>query len=310
MKKHLISVQSGDWYDDNDHAPSMKRLADLGFEAIDYNIDHILYPWKYVKGEEDAPIAKLPLPEFIEHYRPMKEAAEENGIVFSQMHAPFPLFIDGKDEFNDFAIEVASKIIAVCDFVDCRALVIHPYASQSGDKQHEFEVNFAFYRKLIPVAKQYNVKICLENIPRWLPNSHIIAGCCCDPDEACYYIDSLNEEAGEDIFGFCYDVGHGNITARDIKADLKILGKRLTILHIHDNNTTSDQHLVPYTCFVNGKIALDWEGFLDGLREIGYEGTLSFETYNGTNKFPEPVRDDVLRLICSIGRYFRSRLEA
>lgn len=309
MNKHLISVQSGDWYDDNDHAPSMKRLKDVGFEAIDYNIDHVINPAKYLKGEDEAPLTKLTREEFIEHYRPMKEAAEEQGIVFSQMHAPFPLYFDGRPDFNDFLFEVVSNIIAVCDFVNCRALVVHPYVSGSGNKEHEFEVNFALYRRLIPVAKQYSVKICLENIPRWLPNGHIISGCCCDPDEACYYIDSLNEEAGEDIFGFCFDVGHANITARDIKNDIKILGKRVTILHIHDNNTTNDQHFIPYTCFLNGKQATDWDGFLAGLRESGYEGTLSFETYSGLNKFPEPLRDDVLRLICSIGKYFRSRLE-
>ncbi len=309
MNRNLISVQSGDWYDDNDHAPSMKRLKELGFEAIDYNIDHMLNPSKFLKGEDDAPLTKLTRDELIEHYRPMKDAAEANGIVFSQMHAPFPLYYENNEQYNAFLIEVMENIIVVCDFVNCRALVVHPYVSPTGDKEKEFAVNFDIYRKLIPAAKQYNVKICLENIPRWLPGGHIINGCCTDPDEACYYIDALNDEAGQELFGFCFDVGHANITARDIRADINVLGKRLTILHIHDNNATADQHLIPYTVLCGGKLALDWEGFINGLRDIDYQGTLSFETFNATRQFPAPVVDDALRLILSIGKYFRSRLE-
>ena len=310
MAKNLISVQSGDWYDDNDHAPSMKRLRSLGFEAIDYNIDHVISPNDYLKGKSDAPLAKLTREELIEHYRPMKEAAEENGIAFSQMHAPFPLYYPDNEEYNEFLFGVVENIIAVCGFVGCPALVVHPYVSPTGDKEKEFSVNFDIYRRLIPTALKYNVKICLENIPRWLPGGHIINGCCTDPDEACYYIDTLNELAGAEVFGFCFDVGHANVTARDIRGDIKVLGKRITILHIHDNDTTADQHLIPYTVLRGGKLALDWEAFIAGLREIGYEGTLSFETFNATRQFPAPVVDDALRLICSIGRYFRSRLEA
>jgi hypothetical protein len=82
MNKHLICVQSGEWYDESDHYSSMKKLIEYGFEAIDFNIDHVLSPSNYLKGEE-YPIAKLPLDEFVEYFRPLKGAAESAGAIFS-----------------------------------------------------------------------------------------------------------------------------------------------------------------------------------------------------------------------------------
>lgn len=309
MPKNLIGIQSGDWYNDNDHFEGMKKLRECGFDAIDYNIDHVFNPNKYVKGEEDYPIAKLPLEEFVEYYRPLGEAAMINGVKFSQMHAPFPLYFEGKEEETNLCIEVVEKCLAVCGAVDCPTLVVHPYVDSEGNKEKEFFVNFNIYRKLMPAAKKYGVKICLENIPRW-KNGFIINGCCTDVDEACYYIDALNEEAGEELFGFCFDVGHANVTSRDIKNDLKVLGNRVTILHIHDNDGLDDLHLIPYTTLRKNKLALDWDGFIEGLRAINYSGALSFETFNGINKVPKEAVTEAMKLVCAIGRSFAARLES
>ena len=43
-------------------------------------------------------------------------------------------------------------------------------------------------------------------------------------------------------------------------------------LHVHDNNGHADQHQIP------GNGTIDWESFSKALREVGYKGTLSFET--------------------------------
>ena len=58
------------------------------------------------------------------------------------------------------------------------------------------------------------------------------------------------------------------------------------------------------------RLNTDWEGFLDALIAIGYEGTLNFETATAVYSVPEPLQPAMLRLIGEIGSYFRSRLLA
>jgi sugar phosphate isomerase/epimerase len=53
----------------------------------------------------------------------------------------------------------------------------------------------------------------------------------------------------------------------------------------------------------------NWEGFIDGLRDIGYEGNLSFETFKAVKAFPKELEKEVLSLIVAIGRYFRKKIE-
>ena len=52
----------------------------------------------------------------------------------------------------------------------------------------------------------------------------------------------------------------------------------------------------------------DWEGFLQGLKEINYQGNISFECGRGILVMPEEVRKEVMCLITAIGRYIRNRI--
>ena len=165
------------------------------------------------------------------------------------------------------------------------------------------------YRRLIPAARLTGVKVCLENLfvtrdGRALPRA------CADAGEACRYIDLLNAEAGCEAFGFCFDVGHANITGRNLAQDVRTLGKRLTVLHMHDNNGVRDQHMLPLTQKSAAGVPTDWEGFLQALSEIGYAGPLNFETFAAVDMVPAPLQPATLRYVAAIGAYFRDRLLA
>jgi sugar phosphate isomerase/epimerase len=163
------------------------------------------------------------------------------------------------------------------------------------------------YRRMIPFAKRYGVKLCLENLYSDF-NGRPIEGCCADAAEACWYIDTLNAEAGEEIFGFCFDIGHANLVGRNVLEFIRTLGPRLTILHIHDNMGEKDSHLIPCTQWYPGGV--DWDSFIQGLKEIGYRGPLAFETFRGINLLPEDVHEEGLKLVSAIGRSFRRRILA
>ena len=55
---------------------------------------------------------------------------------------------------------------------------------------------------------------------------------------------------------------------------------------------------------------LDWNRFVDGLREIGYDKPMCFETFNIWNNFPKELAPEVMKLICKTGRMFAERVAA
>ncbi|MBQ1729247.1 MAG: DHH family phosphoesterase, partial [Oscillospiraceae bacterium] len=140
-----------------------------------------------------------------------------------------------------------------------------------ADTRHE--INIRLFSSLIPDAKRTGVKILLENMfVSW--KAKRIEAICADMGEACAYIDELNAIAGEEIFGFCYDSGHAALLGKNQEKAIRTLGHRLLALHLHDNDGVSDSHRFPYYGIT------DWETVLRALHEIGYSGTLNFETFN------------------------------
>ena len=302
-----IGVQSAGWYDNEKPLESFEFIKSCGFEAVDFNIDHYLSPGKLAKEGLMPTFFDRSTEEILEFFTPLKEAAEQTGVAITQMHAPFPCWYPEKDDVNEYIAMALDKCFAVCEYVSCPAVVVHPAGAPS--RFTEWEYNLAFYRGLIPTIRKYKgVKICLENIFFTRPN-RLIEGRFEVAEDAVKMIDLLNEEAGGDYFGFCLDVGHANLTRRNIRDFINVLGHRLTILHIHDNNGMDDQHIVPYSCLANNASHIcDWDGFVEGLRDIGYSGELAFETFRIFSAYPAPVHREVLQLISAIGRYWRDRI--
>ena len=301
-----IGVQTGEFVLPASVDADFRTLAECGFDAADLN-----FPDRVTKDDAFLSFWNRPVEDLIAQYAPYREAAEKYGIAFSQCHAPFPLALEGEDDFNDYLVTtVMEKACATAAAMHCPNIVAHPLSRDS--KEQEWADNMKLYRALIPIAKKHGVKICLENLFT-SATGRIRAGACADADEACRYLDTLNAEAGEECFGFCFDVGHANLVHTDIRAYLNKLGKRLTILHIHDNDGVDDLHLIPYSQARYRKscaLALDWEGFVKGLRDIGYDGTLSFETFRVMQLVPRELHTPTLRYIAEIGQYFKSRIEA
>ena len=68
--------------------------------------------------------------------------------------------------------------------------------------------------------------------------------------------------------------------------------------------------MIPYSYLSNPKgHVCDWQGFVEALREIGYNGVLAFETFRTMSTFPQEVRTELLHLIAAIGRYWIEIIE-
>ena len=78
------------------------------------------------------------------------------------------------------------------------------------------------------------------------------------------------------------------------------------VFHIHDNDGVGDLHQIPFTFTKTreNQPSTDWEGFVRGLRAMGFDKVLSFETAPVLSAFPQDMKEDVLSLIAKIGKHF------
>lgn len=266
-----------------------KKIKQAGMNCVDYNI---------MTSKEHT--EKLEVAYFGRH----KECADKYGLHFSQVHAPLFKYDTDKPDRNVYILEEMKKSIAICRLLDSRYLVMHPFelAFNLG-KAEERKINLEFFSALAEEAISENVMICIENMPS-RKNERLWEGACSSARETVDYINTLNERAGKECFGACFDVGHANVLGKNLREEVKTLGEHLKVLHIHDNDGVTDSHQLPHTFSNRGNSITDWAGFLLGLRDIGFGGVLSFETYGCFFGIPGVLQEPVLSFLYSVGTNF------
>ena len=285
-----------------------KMIREAGFEGVDWNIDMQLRNGNIERNDCAGNVFEKPLDEMLAYYAADLEAIRENGLTITQAHAPFSFYNNKPGNApREYMSMIYQNVIRLCDAVGCRNVVIHG-ASRARTDEHTAEeiaeINKWMYESLIPVLKETNVTVCLENLP--IARGGVLGGHCCNPYDAIREIDELNEKAGKECFGLCLDVGHLNLVGLDPRTYIRTLGKRIKALHIHDNDGVSDQHKAPYT----GTIV--WRHLYEALAEIDYEGDLAFETFRQTDVNvigDKEMTMPWLRMIAQIGKFFRIKIK-
>ncbi|MBQ8310434.1 MAG: sugar phosphate isomerase/epimerase [Clostridia bacterium] len=310
-----ICVQSQDLIDQFGFEDGYRMIREAGFEGIDWNIDHAWRFGELLKAErlENLCIFEQSQEDILAYYREELEAIRKNGLAISQAHAPFGAYDPARPEILDYAIEIYKSIIRFCGTVGCPRLIIHGITHQPRYQNVTpaecNALNHKLYESLIPTLQEVkSVTVCLENCPGWSTfggYTNFWSGYCCDPHEATAEIDRYNEKAGVPCFGFCLDTGHLHLTRIFFHSYLSVLGNRVCALHVHDNVQTRDSHLMPYTG------SIDWKEFTDALRDIGYTGDISFETFaqTTTERLPRELVPVFLGTVAQIGCYFRKQLK-
>ena len=301
-------IQNGILYDDGNFEWGLEVVKHAGFDCIDFNIDTKLDYASIRDGGEDLFFTQSD-EALKEYYQPQKDAMAKAGITMSQMHGPFPVYVPGNEKATDILLKATEKCLMLCEFFNCPYLVVHPYTVQLESEEKEREINLFIYKSLVPAAKKYGVGICLENMFK-SHNGRIFGGACADAADACAYIDELNSFAGEKIFSFCFDLGHATLCARNIRRDINLLGERLTVLHIHDNDGIRDNHVQPYSQKrgAHAGYVTDWEGFIGGLKDIDFKGVLSFETFAALYDLPKELYPVMVNYVGGVAKYFAGLL--
>ena len=275
----ILTIQTTGLFTQFDPITSAKMIRNAGFDGVDWNLDQSM-PDKKLKEAifPEEVIWEKSFEEIKAYYGKELDAMQQYGLKPYQAHSPYPVYVKNHPEVFSRMVDVTKKCIQFCDMMGIPILVVHGISLTFDDDtqtpQTVREMNLSLYESLIPTLLKTNVTVCLENLfTRYDERKLIVEGVCSDPNEAVWYIDRLNAKAGKKCFGACVDTGHLNILGKNPRTYINILGDRVMATHLHDNNGSDDSHLAPYT----GNII--WRNVIQGLKETGYKGTLSFETF-------------------------------
>ncbi len=308
-----IGVQTKNVIEDDHPEDGYALLKASGFSCVDFSLNGYLLNTELYQSEVNSFFDQT-MQELEQFFAPHKKGAKSAGITINQMHMPYPNYVPkGSKELNDYLWNVvAPKSMEICAFMGCPYIVVHGFklAYYLGSERKEWERTEAFLDSLAPIAKELGITICIENLYEGI-GGHIVEGPCCDARKAVERIDRFNDKYHEEVLGFCFDTGHANLVGIDFERFITMLDYRLKVLHIHDNDGIADLHQIPFT-FTKTRENLpstDWGGFVKGLRNIGFDKVLSFETAPVLTTFPQIMKPQVLSFIAGIGDYFRIEIE-
>ena len=308
-----LGVQTKNVVDDKCPVDGFAMLNRAGFSCVDFSLNGYLLNKDIYRSNMnhffDSSITELE-----QFFLPHKKAAMESGIRIHQMHMPYPMYVPtATSEMNEYLLnEVAPKSMRLCSFLECKYIVIHGFklARYLGSEAKEWEQTEQFIDSIAPMAKEMGTTICIENLYDSV-GGHLVEGPCCDVKKATERIDRINDKYHAEVLGFCFDVGHANLVGINFEEFITALDYRLKVLHIHDNDGVRDLHQIPFTFSKTREntSSTNWDGFLAGLRNIGYKGVLNFETAPVLTSFPQEMKEDSLAFIGRIGRYFSEQVE-
>lgn len=307
-------VQTKNVVYDTNPKEGFAALARAGFSGVDFSLNGYLKNVDLYQGCRNS-FFDCSISELEHFFAPHKAGAEAEGIAIHQMHMPYPIYVpSGKKEINDYLWHVvAPKSIQLCSYLNCRYIVVHGFklARFLGSEDREWEETEKFLHFLAPMAKEMGITVCIENLYDSV-GGHLIEGPCCDAKKARERIDRINGRYHAEVLGFCFDTGHANLIGLDFEAFITTLEYRLKVLHIHDNDGIGDLHQIPFTFTKTreNRSSTDWDGLIRGLRTVGFDQMLSFETAPVLEAFPDDMKQDTLEFISKIGRYFAKKIQA
>ena len=243
-----------------------KKMKEYGFDYADYSISGEL-------GDKTE-----------EEYEAMiladKALADEAGVTIWQIHGPwrYPPH-DETPKLREERAEIMRRSIRMTAKIGCKYWVIHPvfpFGNSDFALDKFWQINEAFFKELVPYAKEYGVTVCFENMP--MKKMFITT------ERSLEFIHKI----GMDNMMLCLDTGHEAVFGLSVGDAVRRAGKDLAVLHIHDNDGLRDQHWLPMTGII------DFKDFYKALKEIEFDGVFSLETGVG-GLFPNASLDTKIK---------------
>jgi len=268
----------------------MRMLANAGFEAVDLCLHQHLYQW------DEGFLLDPSLPEFGAYFKDLAKTIRSCGLEIRQCHPPY-----AADNFDIYPQLLQQDIRAIyaAGYMEIPFAVIHPVIhpdfSFGQQKERARQATLDYFSALLPALKDTGVVACIENLCLTDPvTGKEVPNYGTEAEDLCDVIDTLNDMHGP-YYGACLDSGHALLTGHDPGKLAKALGKRIKVVHLHDNGGTEDDHLIPSQGIIN------WREFASDLGRSGYDGTLNFEVAKHFTHFPKDTYSrEVFQQACSL----------
>ena len=289
-----LSTQTSNIFSAFGAEEGIRILKEAGYDALDASLfpmsttpQHPLYGdgWK-------------------EYTEELKGLSEKENMPFNQSHVPFVFNWKNPNEFEERFMPLNIRGLTVSGMLGVKTAIVHPYhyGEYFGHEEEIFELNMKFYRELLPYAKEYGVKIAIENMWRNEPKrKYICPSACGTAKDLARYIDTLDD----DTFVACLDLGHCGLVGEEAQDAIRILGHdRLKALHVHDNNYREDTHTLPMMSM------MDWDEICKALADINYDGDFTFEADAFLRYVPKDFKPTACKFMADAGKYLISKIES
>jgi len=197
---------------------------------------------------------------FLEWYNKNWENSQEDQLKYVREMGLNVIFAHlGYQNINDLWIEGETNIvdrykndIKICHDNNIPMVVMHLTSKSEAPMYNE--VGLKRLREICDYAKSINVKVAFENTK--------IKG----------YLDYVIENIKNDNVGICFDSGHYHAHFND-DLDFNKFKNRIFAIHLHDNDQSGDQHLLPFDGTIN------WSDTINKLKESNYDGPITLEIH-------------------------------
>jgi len=262
-------------------AESYRLIKEAGFDGVDLQcID-----------KKDSDIL---LNDHREEAKKTKQMIEDSGLICNLAHAPFrKLFYGMNFDFTEPIYQELVNSIEYAAIAGAKLVVVHGILTPlSAKSAQSMEYNYKFFKSLAPYAKDFGIKLAIENVAEALPY----------PYQMRQMLDMLDDPC----FAALLDTGHSRLCYVAPQHFIRDM-PRGTIqgLHIQDMRGIEgqDDHLLP------GMGKLKWDEILKALAEVDYDGDFNMEVHGFLKCFEAEALPAALKLSEQVGRSCIEKIE-
>ena len=190
------------------------------------------------------------------------------------------IWVEG--EIGDSLVEKYINNLECCAKNNIQMVIMHLTAKCVAPPPSQIGIDRI--QKIADFAKENNIKIAFENTK--------LLG----------YLEYVLDNVKNDNIGICFDIGHCHCFFED-KFNWERFRDRIFAVHLHDNDKSGDQHLLPYDGTIN------WETILRDLKSANYDGPITLESCYGKN-YSDMHALDFYKMSYGIAENLRSLMES